>query len=228
MSSSRSLLREYPELILLEKGVQGLANEVWIDMINRRSRKVCAVIKKVEHYKCTNGFEHEFLAVHLKHPANKDSNRQIILFIERTVRPTIWTPLGFSSPSAVAPIPASDLITIPAPQFKDPIAFIDKEHKEHMLLSSLEFPVKPPSDRDLSLIVDFATTQHPEYDKDYQCFWYAGLIFDALMDKFGGQKRNTTNADRRGYFKTFKAPIGDGWAKLKGEYENWKSLTESK
>ena len=236
---SRSL-SPYPEFILLKKGVQGLDSEFWIDMISRRSQGVSpARIKKVEHYKCTNGFNHEFLAVHLDHPAINQPianppaskefrrDRQIVLFVERTAQPDILTVLGFSSTPLVAPIPASDLVSIASPKFKDPISHINEKHKEHILLSTLEFSGENrPTDRDLSSILQFATTKHPKYDIEYQCFWYAGLVFDALKDKFRGLKKDE-HADRRGHLKTLKAPIGDGWAELKGEYEKWKSPTQS-
>lgn len=223
----------YPESILLAKGVQSLDVKLWIDMLHHRASYTSAgIINKVEHYKCTNGIQHEFLAVHLKHPASVPSRRpddqQFVLFIERTVPPNAMTMLSSSSPPLSIPVPASDILSIPSPRIKDPIVSLYEEHEKLILLSSVEFsPESPPTDKDLADILDFATTLHPQYDLRYHGYWYAGLIFDALQGQFRGQKKNTENADKRGHFEPFKAPVGEGWTELKFEFEKWKSRNES-
>ncbi|ETW86363.1 hypothetical protein HETIRDRAFT_308759 [Heterobasidion irregulare TC 32-1] len=222
------LSTEYPEEVLLSKGVLNIDTVFWADMILQRSADIPgAVIEKVEHYKCTDGFEHEFLAVHIDHPLNDAaSGRKIVLFMERTQRPSPLTIL-LSSTGSPPPIPATDVISISSPEVLDPIQYITNNHFRHVLISTLQFDDRRPTDRDLSDLVNFVAAEKPKYDLKYQCYWFSSLIYDALRDIFGGQPTDSEHAEMRGHFYGRKAPKSEGWAELKSRFKSSTSTPET-
>ena len=220
MPTFHPLPADYPESFIVTKGIQGLDSGLWIDMIHRRSADVPgAIIKKIEHYKCTDGFEQEYLAAHIDHPLCMNDDRQVVLFVERTARFDFSTILGLSCLPFTSPVPASDTISISSPSVKDPIAFIDKEHQNHILISTIDFSQVDarPTDKDLSDVLEIAAARRPSFDIKHQGHWLARLACDALYDLFGGQQ-TSENVHKHGYFGALKLPQGDRWNELKSAF----------
>ena len=60
---SSTPLSNYPEDLIISKGALNLDSALWASIIKSRPAYVHgADIQKIEHYKCTDGFEHEYLA----------------------------------------------------------------------------------------------------------------------------------------------------------------------
>ncbi|ETW79302.1 hypothetical protein HETIRDRAFT_104564 [Heterobasidion irregulare TC 32-1] len=207
----------YPEHTIITRGVRGLDVTLWIDMIKRRLNDAPpAIVTKVEHFKCTGRFSNEFLAIHLKHPIRTGLKKHpTVLFIDRVAYPDFLIAPGFKSPSFPSSILARERISIPPPD-QNYMQFVSQERGEQrpILLSRLDFS-QHPTDEDLLNILEFASEKHPPHENDYQGFWYAGLVFDALSDRFPSQ-RYEERADERGSL------IGKcEWAKLKDDFEGW-------
>lgn len=225
---SSTPLSNYPEDLIISKGALNLDSALWASIIKSRPAYVHgADIQKIEHYKCTDGFEHEYLAMHIKHPLNDAaSGRKIVIFVERTVTPSISN-LFLSSPTSPPPIPANDIISISSPNVPDPIKFITENHKSHILISYLEFDNNPPTDTDLSRLLDFVAQEHPQYDLKFQCYWLASFLYDAFQDLFKGKSNDTEHASKRGHFGKVPAPSKDKWANLKAKFESFIGAPEN-
>lgn len=216
----------YPEHTIITRGVRGLDIALWADMIKRRLDDAPpAIVTKVEHFKCTGRFNNEFLAIHLDHPIHtRPKKHPTVLFIDRVAYPDFLIAPGFESPSFPSSILARERISILPPDQIPPdqnyMQFVNQERGEQriILLSRLDFPnhTQAPTDVDLLDLLEFASEKHPPHENDYQGVWYAGLIFDALGDRFSSQ-RYEARADERGSL------IGKfEWAKLKDDFEDWR------
>ncbi|KAG1781753.1 hypothetical protein EV702DRAFT_1073179 [Suillus placidus] len=159
--------------------------------------------------KCTTSVEHEFLLLHFRHPTQHHA--VAILVLDRTTRPDSTennngngssrsVAIGRStvvSPS-VSATPAHDSIFTTPNNGSAIDSYLTKRYGQHKYLCNLNFSASArPSAMQVSVLLCVLRKHSPTYHLwQYQCYWYAYTVLEALKTLFPGCRETTVNEGR--------------------------------
>ncbi|KAG1761142.1 hypothetical protein EDD22DRAFT_780235 [Suillus occidentalis] len=165
-------------------------------------------LERMVFCKCTKDVQHEFILLHFRHPVQRHA--VAILVLDRTSRVECMENNGGSfrsvgqasvlSPS-VSQVPAHDTIST---TFNSPSAlesYLTQRYHSYRSLSNLDFPASArPSAMQVSVLLCVLSKHSPTYQLwQYQCYWYAHTVWEALKRLFDGCQE-TTLIDGRSQF----------------------------
>lgn len=165
-------------------------------------------LERMVFCKCTKDVQHEFILLHFRHPVQRHA--VAVLVLDRTSRVECTENNGGSfrsvgqasvlSPS-VSQVPAHDTIST---TFNSPSAlesYLTQRYQSYRFLSNLDFPASArPSAMQVSVLLCVLSKHSPTYRLwQYQCYWYAHTVWEALQRLFDGCQE-TTLIDGRSQF----------------------------
>lgn len=165
-------------------------------------------LERMVFCKCTKDVQHEFILLHFRHPVQ--CHAIAVLVLDRTSRVECTENNGGSfrsvgqasvlSPS-VSQVPAHDTIST---TFNSPSAlesYLTQRYQSYRFLSNLDFPASArPSAMQVSVLLCVLSKHSPTYRLwQYQCYWYAHTVWEALQRLFDGCQE-TTLIDGRSQF----------------------------
>ncbi|KAG2138582.1 uncharacterized protein EDB93DRAFT_1164817 [Suillus bovinus] len=159
--------------------------------------------------KCTTSVEHEFLLLHFRHPTQHHA--VAILVLDRTLRPDSTenhngngssrsVSIGQStvvSPSASA-TPAHDSIFTTPNNGSAIESYLTKRYGQYKCLCNLDFSASArPSAMQVSVLLCVLRKHSPNYHLwQYQCYWYAYTVWEALKRLFPAYRERTLSEGR--------------------------------
>ncbi|KAG2062764.1 hypothetical protein BDR04DRAFT_1164676 [Suillus decipiens] len=137
----------------------------------------------VEHYKCLQNVEHEFLVLYFTH-WNSSSDTAVIC-ADRSVEAAESS--GLLTPSSSENV-AQDLVTvIGGAMATDITQYLRFKFKSSKRISSLSFPSDCPSALQVSILLDLVNKQDTKYHIfRAQCYWYCDVVCRSLKRLFQG------------------------------------------
>ncbi|KIK31494.1 hypothetical protein CY34DRAFT_103205, partial [Suillus luteus UH-Slu-Lm8-n1] len=157
-------------------------------------------LERMVFCKSTKDVQHEFILLHFRHPVQRHA--VAVLVLDRTSRVECTENNGGSfrsvgqasvlSPS-VSQVPAHDTI---ATTFNSPSAlesYLTQQYRSYRFLSNLDFPASArPSAMQVSVLLCVLSKHSPTYRLwQYQCYWYAHTVWEALKRLFDGCQETT-------------------------------------
>lgn len=158
---------------------------------------------RIDHYKCSQTVEHEFLVLHFTHWNNPTVTAAIC--VDRSVDITIRQSSGMLTSSSISSENAAkDMIElIGCASNLNVKSFLKEKYKSSGLNSSLSFPSQStrPSALHVAVLL-FQVNQHAiNYNLlDAQCYWFGHTVFKSLQRLFGQGKEEVFEPDTRGRF----------------------------
>ncbi|KAG2095094.1 uncharacterized protein F5147DRAFT_718740 [Suillus discolor] len=165
-------------------------------------------LERVVYCKCTGSKEHEFLLLHFRHPTQQYA--VAILVLDRTLcTDSTENNNGSSrrmqssyvvSPS-VSPTPARDSIFTTPNNGSAIESYLSKTYGPFKKLCYLDFPASArPSAIQVSVLLSALSKHSPSYDLyQYQCYWYAHTVWEALKRLFPDCYETTESEGRSCY-----------------------------
>ncbi|KAG1766225.1 hypothetical protein EV702DRAFT_1257146 [Suillus placidus] len=159
--------------------------------------------------KCTISVEHEFLLLHFRHPTQHHA--VAILVLDRTSRPDSTENnngngssrlVGIGQSTVVSPsvsaTPAHDSIFTTPNNGSAIGSYLTKRYGQHKYLCNLNFSASArPSAMQVSMLLCVLRKHSPTYHLwQYQCYWYAYTVWEALTRLFPGCQETTLSEGR--------------------------------
>ncbi|KAG1729015.1 hypothetical protein EDB19DRAFT_1642220 [Suillus lakei] len=163
--------------------------------------------------KSTTSVQHEFLLLHFRHPTQHHA--VAILVLDRTSRPDSTEnhngngssrSVGIGQSAVVSPsvstTPAHDSIFTTPNNGSAIESYLTKRYGQHKYLCNLDFSASArPSAMQVSVLLCVLRKHSPTYHLwQYQCYWYAYTVWEALKRLFPGC-RETTLSEGRSRFR---------------------------
>ncbi|KAG1871554.1 hypothetical protein F4604DRAFT_1770311 [Suillus subluteus] len=166
-------------------------------------------LERIVYCKCTTGKEHEFLLLHFRHPIQQDA--VAILVLDRipasdstennngSSRQVIQSSY-IVSPS-VSPTPARDSIFTTPNNGSAIDSYLSGTYEQFKRLSHLDFAASArPSAIQVSVLLCALSNHSPTYNLyQYQCYWYAHTVWEALKRLFPDCHETTLSGGRSRY-----------------------------
>ncbi|KAG1788346.1 uncharacterized protein HD556DRAFT_1404066 [Suillus plorans] len=159
--------------------------------------------------KCTTSVEHEFLLLHFRHPTQHHA--VAILVLDRTFRPDSTEnnnrngssrSVGIGQSTVVSPsvsaTPAHDSIFTTPNNGSAIESYLTNRYGQHKYLCHLDFSAPArPSAMQVSVLLCVLRKHSPTYHLwQYQCYWYAYTVWEALKTLFPGCRETTLSEGR--------------------------------
>lgn len=162
-------------------------------------------LERMVYGKCTTSVAHEFLLLHFRHPTQHHA--VAILVLDRTSRTECTENNNGSSRSvgqasvvspSVSPISANDTISTTPNNGSAIESYLTKRYDVHKYLCNLDFPASArPSAMQVSVLLCVLSKHSPTYHLwQYQCYWYAYTVWEALKKLFPGCRETTLSEGR--------------------------------
>ncbi|KAG1841370.1 hypothetical protein C8R48DRAFT_739156 [Suillus tomentosus] len=177
-------------------------------LLNNELSSQCE-LERIVCCKCTTSVEHEFLLLHFRHPTQHHA--VAILVLDRTFRPDSTEnnngngssrSVGIGQSTILSPsvsaTPAHDSI-FTTPNHGSAIkSYLTKRYGEHKHLGNLDFSASArPSAMQVSVLLCVLRKHSPTYHLwQYQCYWYAYTVWEALKRLFPGCRETTLSEGR--------------------------------
>ncbi|KAG1785314.1 uncharacterized protein HD556DRAFT_1314347 [Suillus plorans] len=165
-------------------------------------------LERVVYCKCTSGKEHEFLLLHFRHPTQQHA--VAILVLDRT--PCINSTENNNGSSrrmqssyivspSVSPTPARDSIFTTPNNGSAIESYLSRTYDPFKKLCYLDFPASArPSAIQVSVLLSALSKHSPSYHLyQYQCYWYAHTVWEALKRLFPDCHEITESGGRSRY-----------------------------
>ncbi|KAG2036839.1 hypothetical protein BDR03DRAFT_958462 [Suillus americanus] len=166
-------------------------------------------LERLVYCKCTAGKEHEFLLLHFRHPIQEDA--VAILVLDRipgsdstennngSSRQVIQSSY-IVSPS-ISPTPARDSIFTTPNNGSAIDSYLSGTYDRFKRLSHLDFAASArPSAIQVSVLLCALSNHSPTYNLyQYQCYWYAHTVWEALKRLFPDCRETTEREGRSRY-----------------------------
>ncbi|KAG2741780.1 hypothetical protein P692DRAFT_20786426, partial [Suillus brevipes Sb2] len=159
--------------------------------------------------KCTTRVEHEFLLMYFRHPTQHHA--VAILVLDRTSRPDSTEndicngssrSVGIGQSTVVSPsvsaTPAHDSIFTTPNNGSAIESYLTKRYGQHKYLYNLDFSISArPLAMQVSVLLCVLRKHSPTYHLwQYQCYWYAYTVCEALKRIFPGYRETTLSEGR--------------------------------
>lgn len=150
-------------------------------------------LERVVYCKCSSGKEHEFLLLHFRHPTQQHA--VAILVLDRTPCTNSTENNNGSSrrmqssyivSPSVSPTPARDSIFTTPNNGSAIESYLSRTYDPFKKLCYLDFPASArPSAIQVSVLLSALSKHSPSYHLyQYQCYWYAHTVWEALKRLF--------------------------------------------
>ncbi|KAG1828697.1 hypothetical protein EV424DRAFT_1317991 [Suillus variegatus] len=174
---------------------------LWHSLLFTSELSAQCKLERMVYGKCTIEFEHEFLLLHFRHPTQHHA--VAILTLERTCAENTTGSSRSAgqavivSPS-VSPITAKDTITPTTSSSFTIDSYVTQEFGPHKYLFELDFPASArPSAMQVSILLCVLSKHSPMYELlQYQCYWYAYTVWEALKKLFPEHVERPLNEGR--------------------------------
>ncbi|KAG1785450.1 uncharacterized protein HD556DRAFT_1458469 [Suillus plorans] len=174
---------------------------LWHSLLFTSELSAQCKLKRMVYGKCTIEFEHEFLLLYFRHPTQHHA--VAILTLERTCAENTTGSSRSAgqavivSPS-VSPITAQDTITPTTSSSFTIDSYVTQEFGPHKYLFELDFPASArPSAMQVSILLCVLSKHSPMYELlQYQCYWYAYTVWEALKKLFPEHVERPLNEGR--------------------------------
>ncbi|KAG2156232.1 hypothetical protein DEU56DRAFT_897264 [Suillus clintonianus] len=190
----------------------GSKNEVetWHVIVSNSDLSSQCQLDKMVYCKCTEGKQHEFLLLYFRHPIQQHAVSILVLDRTPCTDDTQNNNGGSSrqnrqsssivSPS-VYPTSAHDSVFTTRNEGSAIPSYLDDTYGSYKNLIDLEFSASArPSAIQVSALLSALSKHSPLYDLyQYQCYWYAHTVWEALKKLFPGCKETTRCQGRSSY-----------------------------
>ncbi|KAG2063207.1 hypothetical protein BDR04DRAFT_1111755 [Suillus decipiens] len=170
--------------------------EDWRRIVSASELSSQCQLEQVVHCKCTKNKEHEFLLFHFHHPIQQDA--EAILVSDRISDPEGNINNNNGSPASrrtgirssrmvlpYCPIPPHDSIFATPYSVTRIPTYLSRTYGKFNYLTELHFTSVRPSALQLSVLLSVINKHLPVYDLyQYQCYWYAHTVWEALKRLF--------------------------------------------
>ncbi|KAG1722997.1 hypothetical protein EDD22DRAFT_1054541 [Suillus occidentalis] len=180
---------------------------LWHSLLFTSELSARCKLERMVYGKCTTEFEHEFILLHFRHPTQHHA--VAILTLERTcAENTTGSSRSVGQAAVVSPsvssITAKDTITPTTNSSFTINSYVTQEFGPHKFLFELDFPASArPSAMQVSILLCVLSKHSPMYELlQYQCYWYAYTVWEALKKLFPG---------------CLEMPLNEGRSRFKGQ-----------
>jgi hypothetical protein len=158
---------------------------------------------KIDHYKCLQRVEHEFLVLHFAHWDHPAATAAIC--VDRSVNVTVGHSSGMITPSSTSSENhAEDIVElIGCASSLNIKTCLTAKFKSFNLISSLSFPSQStaPSALHVAVLLFEVNQQAVHYNLlSTQCYWFGHTVFKSLQTLFGQEGEEVFEPDTRGRF----------------------------
>jgi len=172
-------------------------------------------LERLVFCKCTNGKEHEFLLLHFRHPIQQDAVAILVLDRVPSTDPTennnnnnngsgssrpVMQSSHIASPS-VSSIPARDSIFTTRNDGSAIESYLSRTYDQYKRLCHVDFAASArPLAIQVSVLLCVISAHSSMYNLyQYQCYWYAHTVCEALKRLFPDCHETTENGGRSRY-----------------------------
>jgi hypothetical protein len=172
-----------------------------VDADGKNSYTQC-FLYRIDHYKCTQAVEHEFLVLHFTHWDNPAATAAIC--VDRSVNVTAGHSSGMITPSSTSSENrAEDIIElIGCASSLNVKSCLTAKYRSFKLNSSLSFPSQStrPSALHVAVLLFQVNQQAIHYNLlSAQCYWFGHTVFKSLQTLFGQEGEEVFEPDTRGH-----------------------------
>ena len=211
---------------LFPRGDYTLPVATWATSILGLDDIESCLLLEVQHCKCEKEKQHEFLIVKIRHPTNHTA----VLCTDRSPKPMerrsdiSGEKLDGVSLISSAQVPANDRVML-SRNGED--VKLTKIFQPFQRLQSMSFPGSTgPTVTQFAVLVSVVSAHTPNYDLyESQCYWFAGVTWDALRDLFGGHVQAASTNLRRSSYLGLTIPRAHSSSFIADEYErSWSDV----
>lgn len=193
------------------------------------------VLEQVRFCKASKREQHEFIVLYFRHwDASVSATAHVV--VDRTPKsysndsgsstPTTQSSSGIASPSALQ-TPALDSVSTSPDTGASPHKYLKSRYGQYKRLCTLTFSATSarPSATQISVLLSVISTHAPNYHLyQFQCYWFASTIWEAMKQLFPGYLESTWQGIHSPCYD-FKVDKADSVKVVCEEYANeWRRL----